>query len=714
MSRPFGRGEAKKLTAAHRETVEKLKALIACGDSAGEEIRKASGALVDAQVLKILGEISVDELNRDKKGIRVKSLRDSGYATVADVAAASVRSLAAVNGISDEAARLIKKTAGAIAVKARQGVKIRLSEDSKTPEATLLVTLLSKQIRRIPVTESCRALLDNYGGTVSSCTAALEAVNGTFKWLLATTPKRQSAEEAFNTLKALSEGDYGETAADLFRQADIIEKSGPDLAWRMFSVNSVSFFNLLESVNPGILGNDDTLYGLPGDLAQEISGEPLYLQGLKCELRRYQEWGVKYVLHQKKSLLGDEMGLGKTVQAIAAMVSLRNTGSTHFAVVCPASVMTNWCREVAKMSDLFVTEVHGWDRADELETWIKNGGVAVTTYETTGHFILPEGFKIAMLVVDEAHYVKNPEANRTKNVRALTGRAERLLFMTGTALENRVDEMVSLINILQPDVAGRVRGMEALSSAPAFREAVAPVYYRRKREEVLTELPELIETKEWCTLGRVEEEAYERAVLSKNYPEARRVSWNVDDLSCSSKAARLFELVEEAESDGRKVIVFSFFLDTIRKVTALLGDRCTEPINGSVSPERRQAIIDGFDRAPAGKVLVAQIQSGGTGLNIQSASVVILCEPQFKPSIENQAVSRAYRMGQTRNVLVYRLLCDDTVDEKIMSVLESKQKVFDAFADTSQTAQESFELDNNTFGTIIEEEIKRINGKNNV
>ena len=116
-------------------------------------------------------------------------------------------------------------------------------------------------------------------------------------------------------------------------------------------------------------------------------------------------------------------------------------------------------------------------------------------------------------------------------------------------------------------------------------------------------------------------------------------------------------------------------------------------------------------KVPAGTVLVAQIQSGGTGLNIQSASVVVLCEPQFKPSIENQAISRAYRMGQTRNVLVYRLLCEDTVDEKIMSTLESKQAIFDAFADKSVAAAESQEIDDRTFGNIIKEEIDRINAK---
>lgn len=132
------------------------------------------------------------------------------------------------------------------------------------------------------------------------------------------------------------------------------------------------------------------------------------------------------------------------------------------------------------------------------------------------------------------------------------------------------------------------------------------------------------------------------------------------------------------------------------------------PINGSVSPQRRQEIIDDFDKAPAGAVLAAQIQSGGTGLNIQSASVIILCEPQLKPSIENQAISRAYRMGQTRNVLVYRLLCENSIDERIMDILKDKQEKFDAFADKSVAAAESIKMDDHTIGNIIAEEIERI------
>ncbi len=118
-----------------------------------------------------------------------------------------------------------------------------------------------------------------------------------------------------------------------------------------------------------------------------------------------------------------------------------------------------------------------------------------------------------------------------------------------------------------------------------------------------------------------------------------------------------------------------------------------------------------FDNAPAGTILPAQIQSGGTGLNIQSASVVVICEPQYKPSIENQAISRSYRMGQARNVLVYRLLCEDSIDERILTLLERKQAEFDAFADKSVAAKEIIELDDKTLGDIINEEIDRINAK---
>ena len=711
MARPFSNYNAKSLVNEHRQIIKKLGEIKAALEKSCGDVRSAANALAAKEAGRLLRDIPVEELARTKKGIRVKTLRDNGYNTIEDIRKASVHKLTAINGISEEAAVQILQAVQEITAAVAKGAKIRLSADDRSEEPTALVLALAKCMKLTPIAKSAEELLSENRAGIDTAAAELSAAAGSLKWLFASAGKKQKATDAYNTLTSLKEGDYGREAKELSAKFSELSRLNPNEAWKEFGARPVPFFNLLELICPGILGNDDAMYGLPEELAREIQDEPFFGEGLKCELRRYQLWGVKYILHQWKALLGDEMGLGKTVQAIAAMVSLRNMGGTHFMVVCPASVVTNWCREVAKMSDLSVIKIHGSDRDRSLRLWLDKGGVGVTTYETTANIKLEDDFKFTMMVVDEAHYIKNPGAQRTANVRRLSKHAHRLLFMTGTALENKVDEMLELIGVLSTSIANKARGMAFMSSAPQFREAIAPVYYRRKRDEVLTELPELVESREWCTMNRAETAAYEKAVLSKNYADARRVSWNVTDIKDSSKANRMMELVEEAESEGRKIIVFSFFLDTISKVAGLLGEKCMPPINGSVTPQRRQEIIDEFDKAPAGSVLAAQIQSGGTGLNIQSASVVILCEPQFKPSIENQAISRAYRMGQTRNVLVYRLLCDDTVDELVLQMLEAKQAEFDAFADPSSAAEQSTELDEKSFGRIMDEELERIKAK---
>ncbi len=675
-------------------------------------IVQAAKQMSAAEVFRVLQGVPVEEANRDKGGIRVKALRDSGFESMADIYAATPKQLADVKGISDDGAYELKKIAADFAYRTATSVKIKLSFDDQTPEATGMVCAVYRYLQAEDSLKDYRELAKGEEQRVSQAKKTLESVGNGTLWIFYSAGEKQEAQRSFRYLSGLLQGGY---AAELGRCAAALNmqvSADPAAAWAHFSQNSVRYYNVLEELVPQLLSDGNRLFGLPEDLAHAIQAEPFNSEGLSCTLRRYQEWGVKYILHQKRVLLGDEMGLGKTVQAIAAMASLRNDGATHFAVVCPASVLTNWCREIAKHSDLSVIPVHGGSRQTALAQWVRDGGVAVTTYETTAHFELEDGFRFDMLVVDEAHYIKNAGARRTVNVKKLCERAERLLFMTGTAIENRVEEMLSLMTVLQPELAGQVKSKAFMASAPQFREEIAPVYYRRKREDVLTELPDLTESEEWCGLQGEEEQLYEQAVLSRKYADARRVSWAVGDLENSSKARRLKELLGEALEEERKVIVFSFFLDTIEKICAMLGDRCVGPINGSVSPQRRQELVDEFDKAPAGAVLAAQIQSGGTGLNIQSASVIVICEPQLKPSIENQAISRAYRMGQARNVLVYRLLCENTVDEKITEMLAEKQAVFDAFADKSAIADETMELDQQTLGTIIDEEIKRIQAKN--
>lgn len=666
------------------------------------------------EILTILRHVPVNELNREKGGIRIKALIDNNFTTMADLYVASIYNIASVRGISEDTAYTIKRIVNDFVNKTKSEIKIKLSVDDKNKYSTSLVKSISIYKNSLPHIQNSNDLFSKNKEHILETINELKPATNGLRWFFTTKTTKAKAVQAYEKLKEIISGDYGEKVNTTLSSLNELSKTTSEVAWADFSSNSISFYNILEETNPGILGTDDALYGLPENLAHEIQDECFFPTGLKCTLRRYQEWGVKYILHQERVLLGDEMGLGKTIQAIATMVSLKNTGATHFVVVCPASVVTNWCREITKHSSLRTIKIHGNDRQYALDMWIRTGGVAVTTYETTAYFHLESNFKFSLLVVDEAHYIKNPEAKRSQNTRALCSHSDRLLFMTGTALENNVEEMISLINVLQPIIARQVSSIAFMSSAPQFRNKIAPVYYRRKREEVLTELPELIEKKEWCPMSSEEERIYENAILGKHFTEARRVSWNIEDLQYSSKANRLKEIVDEAEAEGRKVIVFSFFLDTIRKISIFLGKKCLNHINGSVSPQRRQEIIDEFENAPAGSVLVAQIQSGGTGLNIQSASVVVICEPQFKPSIENQAISRAYRMGQSRNVLVYRLLCEDTIDERITELLEQKQAIFDAFADASVSAQQSLEIDDKSFGDIITGEIARINQKRGI
>lgn len=700
----------------HQALISQMDTAESSIDKIREQIKTAVDHLVAAKVLKLLKGIPIEELGREKTGVRFKALRDYGYNTVADVYCATSYNLSSVHGISEDTAYSIKRYARQYAKQAKNGTKIKLSVDDKNIEATKLIIAIYEYRQRTETIAALEEIKQLHSGSVFRSMNDIQEIGNGVNWLFTESAERQRLISAYQYLSQLINGDYCKTVSDLVYSLTHPIHLTAEAAWADFEHNSISYFNILEDIVPGILGNDDGLYGLPEDLAREIQEECFFPDGLKCELRRYQEWGVKYILHQERVLLGDEMGLGKTVQAIASMVSLRNTGATHFLVVCPASVLPNWCKEIAEKSKLRVTKIHGQGRMNAFKEWMRTGGTAVTTFETTGHLKMDDGYRFDLMIVDEAHYIKNREARRSVNVKRIGEHAKRMLFMTGTALENKVDEMVSLVQILQPAIASQLHSIAFMSSAPQFRQKVAPVYYRRKREDVLTELPDLIENKEWCMLSVAEERLYEKTVLEKHYADVRRVSWNVDDLNQSCKAARMKEIIDEATAEGRKIIVFSFFLDTMRKIREFLGDRCMSPINGSIPPQRRQEIIDEFDKAPAGAVLLAQIQSGGTGLNIQSASVVIICEPQLKPSIENQAISRAYRMGQARNVLVYRLLCENTIDERIMDMLAQKQAIFDAFADKSvsadATAKEEVELDDKTLGKLVQSEIDRINEKN--
>ena len=677
------------------------------------KIKNSLNVLLAEDLMNILKTIPTEELSKDKSGVRVKCLKNANYNTLADIYTSNVIQIASIPGISNQLAYIIKNKCDNYAKKIYHEIKIKISIDNKTCAASNVIRNVYEYIKDEEFIDRINNLNIECGNKLKDIFSLFTKIGNGIEVIFQNEQELEKLRSSYKFEKDIFDSKYKSIINKINEDYSNI-KINTEIAWNCFSSNSIIFYNVIEKIYPEVLGNNDGIYCIPEGLAKEIQSQTFFSNGLLCKLRRYQEWGVKFILHQEKVLLGDEMGLGKTIEAIATMVSLKNTGATHFLVVCPASVINNWCREVTKHSNLKITKIYGSGKIAAFESWLRDGDVAITNYESTSYLKFDENFKYSLLVVDEAHYIKNQNTRRSKNTVRLSLSAERLLFMTGTALENNVDEMISLIDILRPSIAASIKKLAFIGSAQIFKEKIAPVYYRRKREDVLTELPRKIEIKEWCSLENEEESLYEKAILNRERTNIIRVSWNVNDLNKSSKAKRLKKIIESAKLENRKVLVFSFYLETLDKIYNFFKGICLTPINGSVNINKRQEIIDEFDKAPEGTVLLAQITTGGTGLNIQSASIVVICEPQFKPSTENQAISRAYRMGQVRDVLIYRLLCENTIDEKIIEILEKKQQIFDTFADKSLAAEQDINIDDKSFEKIIDEEIKRIKSKRGI
>lgn len=670
-----------------------------------DAIRKSADALLQQRLVSELQSIDVDILSNSKQGIRVSYLKDAGIHNIYELSKLSVIKLESISGIGKQSASKIFQTTKEIVENTKNKLSVSINVDSPTQADDALMHALYTIIIHAPLRQKLKEMYEKDYRALGEKSRNISVATGALKWAFASKSKKALVE---NTIEELSLYKASIEKEDHPYRIYTQTVSVPQTEYRAhFRKNSATYYSILEQYVDYMDTSAKSDTGLSDDLLSSIENQEIDLKYMKATLRSYQTFGVKYAIHQKRTLLGDEMGLGKTIQAIASIAALKAQGKHHFMVVCPASVLINWVREIEKHSTLGVTKVHGGDE-ESLRHWRENGDVAVTTYESISRFELPEKFTFDMLVVDEAHYVKNPEAQRTVAMKKLLQKTEYVLYMSGTPLVNRVDEMCFLLSSLKPEISHTLEKLKSISTAEQFRQELAPIYLRRVREDVLKELPNLIEKEQWCVLNKKEEAIYKEAVLSSNLMAIRQVSWQVDNLDDCTKAQRLKEICEQAKEQGRKVIVFSFFRNTLNKVTTLLSDRCMEIISGDISPARRQEIVDEFNSAEPGAVLVSQVQAGGTGLNIQCASVVVFCEPQLTPAIENQAVSRAYRMGQTSDVLVYRLLADETIDERMLQMLSRKQKEFDSFADESVIGDQSLNLEDTSILTqMVKDEQKR-------
>ncbi len=452
---------------------------------------------------------------------------------------------------------------------------------------------------------------------------------------------------------------------------------------------------------------------LADDIAAGVEAFPLDTSGLDVTLRKYQAFGASFMLARKRTILGDEMGLGKTIETLGAFSHLASRGKTHFLVVSPAGLIFNWKNETINRTNLQPTLLYGNSRDAAIQRWARDGGVGITSYATL-RMILPvlqqTGRKIDMAVFDEAHYVKNPDAQRSKATRQVVEQAEFACLLTGTPMENKPSEFANLIAMVSPDVARSVRiGSDSVVDADRFRRRVAEVYLRRNQRDVLTELPETIEHEDWVQLNSSDVTAYVEAVRDKHWHRMRQASIVGDGVHISAKLERLAELFETYRDEGRKIVVFSYYHSVLDALMARWPGVVMGPLTGKLTPAAREELVAAFRNRPGFAVLASQIQAGGVGLNMQFASVVVLMEPQLKPTTEDQAIARLRRMGQIRSVMVHRILAERTLEEDILEILGRKRRHFDAYArDSLAKAMSPKATERDMLTAIIERQTLRL------
>jgi len=666
---------------------EQVKRLMQVLPKARAEIIAATEAVIAESALAEMKATPIADLK--DYGASVGPLQSAGFRTVADLSGHSYRSLQSYRGIGEVTALGAIDAFLKFQEAARANVRLLPDPESRRPSDGRLLVSLAKYETLV---REISNRVDEAQVKYVEAGERLQALRGKTRVRDHLFSLTAQADLARSTAQLA--GEFRWINAEARNLADYSEQLTLDVAevWRRYAGNAAPFIALLENVLPpkvvakGALGGPDMRGGLPAEIADAVEATSVDLRLLTANLRRYQQFGTQYVICQKRVLLGDDMGLGKTIQVLASMCHLAAQGRTHFFVVAPNSVLVNWEREVKKHTKLSPIVIHGSDRDDELDQWEREGGVGITTYTTLGRLV--DRIKaVDLLAVDEAHAVKNPDAQRTQAVARLSGQSAHVVFMSGTALENRLSELQFLVTTVQPNVNAEVASLlKQVRPAPAeVRTKLAPVYLRRTQADVLTELPDITETDEVVPLEPADVQAYRMS--PDNLMHKRLAATIGAGGQQSAKFDRLRDLLEGYQGEGRKVAVFSFFRQVLDDVSTMVGG-CAQ-IHGSISAEERQKVLDRFAAQEGFGVLALQIEAGGVGINLQCAQVVILMEPQFKPSTERQAIARVRRMGQTRKVNAHRLIAKGTVDEALVLLIEQKKQVFEDYAQHSSVKDAS-------------------------
>jgi len=456
-------------------------------------------------------------------------------------------------------------------------------------------------------------------------------------------------------------------------------------------------------------------------LMEQVKAGQLEIDVLKLPLYPYQMLGTLFLAFTRRALLGDDMGLGKTVQAIAAVVFLKKQGRlSRVLIICPASLKLQWAKEIQRFSDESVTVIGG-TRARRRKQYAGGSTFTVLNYELVWRdFDLIQALSPDLIILDEAQRIKNWRAKTTQLIKNLT--SEYAYVLTGTPLENKLDELYSIVQFLDRrllgpawqfmaehvirDEWGAIVGYRGLDKV---KRKIAPIFLRRRKDEVLHDLPERIDNYYYVELEPVQHRLYvPREAELRSMFNVPKEEWTPEMMGrllqlitemreiCdaaelvgsgakgSSKMAELPAIVEDWVVDGgHKAIVFTQWERVTRLVEEALGGLPVERVrlHGGLPLKERQRIIERFHQDPDCRVFIST-DAGGLGLNLQAADMVINVDLPWNPARLEQRISRAHRIGQKNAVHVINLVVEDTIEERVLEVIYQKQQLFAAMFDT--------------------------------
>ncbi|MES2829322.1 MAG: SNF2-related protein [Bacteroidota bacterium] len=440
-------------------------------------------------------------------------------------------------------------------------------------------------------------------------------------------------------------------------------------------------------------------------------------EGLKTELRAYQKDGLNWLNFLDDfnfgACLADDMGLGKTVQVIAFILSQKEKiGRNTNLIVVPASLIFNWQQEIAKFApSLSVKTLYGSDRIREIHNF-DSYEVILTSYGTLLSDIRHlKDYRFNYIFLDESQTIKNPESQRYKAARLL--QARNRVVLTGTPIENNTFDLYGQLSFACPGLLGNKTQFKELYSVPIdqFKDSraakdllrkIKPFILRRTKEQVAKELPDKTEMVIYCEMGLQQREVYDACreeirdfLIGKTEDELTKSSMHVlqgitklrqicnstalikDDKYYGNASSKMDMLIEQIENKApnHKILVFSQFVTMLDLIRSQLEERNIgfEYLSGQTT--RRSDVVASFQNDSHKRVFLISLKAGGTGLNLTQADYVFLVDPWWNPAVENQAIDRAYRIGQQKNVVAVRLICPDTIEEKIMRMQDAKKTI---------------------------------------